>query len=265
MLSYFQTHFLMLRMLFVASSIFYLIFSLQSSPILIDLVIFNSIFLFINISSSIPLFLKLIPPKLNHELQDIYSSYFKKYMSKNEFRFLFKHASRRTYRVTSTLIKPGNGFSNFIFIPRIPDNCKITVSTREEYEQRNFSWVGIIEFLELISSQGGLSKELLDSSNPVWKAKFKIEFSNINKGVQSIHEQDSDEESEEKQPELGKSEDMLNSLRLYEFDLYKLNEVFNNPDMGNSIMKALYSIWLLNCSYIVKQKNIKGFSTSKER
>lgn len=52
-------------------------------------------------------------------------------------------------------------------------------------------------------------------------------------------------------------------LTVYEFDLSKLERIFNSHPNGNNIMKALYSMWLELCSDIVKKKNNR--SSDKER
>lgn len=398
--SYSQKNFLILRLLFIASSLFFVIFTLTSKPILIDILLFNLTFFIINIWRSIPLFMDLVPPKLNRELEEIYNKYFYRYMRKQEFKMLFKKASRQVYKISCSIIKPGNGFNNLFFIPHIPNNCKVFLGQYgSDYQLSPYSWVGILEFLEFISTfNNKITKYNIRNNNCFWKLKLKLEigdiklpsdlittntlesndkrydndndkikeqdflydvdddekksFNNtlkiisksksisntdkitiinnnnteitnnnkvivphnhiakynkgkqdlisttksINRSVSEIHEADEADAkllndilfplSKKKKDNTtsfdysyaknatrknsfdenlfllenkNKDEDYEDQfVVVYEFDLMKLESIFNNQSCGSDIMKALYSMWLEHCSDIVKQKNEKS-------
>lgn len=337
-ISYSQSNFLVLRLLFIGSSLFFVIFAVTSNPVAIDVCIFNFTFLFINVWRSIPLLKDLVPPKMSKELEDIYQRYMWKYMRKQDFKFLFEKASRQVYRISCNIVKPGNGYSSIYFISKIPPNSKaIIYQWSSKYFLTNYTWVGILEFLELISNNNPITKNSIVKSNIFWKMKFKVEINNkFTTDDYDFKEEDEDPENkeiskivkfiDEKNPEtlnislsgakfkeerqatvnksfselglafeadlnelnniLNNEEDNCNqnndvnhyldtkqsndidnieeNLVIYEFDLNKLVEVFNNESFGSNIMKALYSMWLESCSEIVKKKNVKA-KNAKEK
>lgn len=178
--SYYQSNFLILRLLFIGSSLFFVIFSLTAVPIIIDILIFNLTFFIINIWRSIPLFLNLVPPKMTIELEEIYSKCFSRFMRRKEFKDLFRIASRQIYRISCSIVKQGNGFSSLFFIPDIPENCSASINQYGgDYALNPYCWVGILEFLELISAQQKLTKTTIKHNNCFWRLRFKVNINNI--------------------------------------------------------------------------------------
>lgn len=337
-ISYSQSNFLVLRLLFIGSSLFFVIFAVTSNPVAIDVCIFNFTFLFINIWRSIPLLKDLVPPKLNKEKEVIYHSYMWKYMRKQEFKFLFDKAFRQVYRISCNIIKPGNSYSSIYFIANIPSNSKaIIYQWNAKYFLKNYSWVGILEFLELAALNTTITKNSIIKSNIFWKMKLKVDI-NSKYVAEEFGFKDEEEDAENKdntkldtnvdrfdrkavqkvnnsilsmsglknkednqnivnksfsdvgiafEADLIELNDILanvddketnqhdepnsyyetkqtteqdyidENLVIYEFDLNKLVDVFNNDSFGSNIMKALYSMWLESCSEIIKMKNIK--------
>lgn len=176
--SYSQSNFLILRLIFIGSSLFFVIFVVTSHPLTIDILLFNLTFFIINIWRSIPLLTDLVPPKLIPELEDMYNKYFFRFMRKQEFKILFASASRQVFKISCSIVKPGNGFSSLFFLPAIPENCKAIITQHgSDYLLNSYCWIGILEFLELLStSDKKLSKHTIRNNNCFWRLKLRLEI-----------------------------------------------------------------------------------------
>lgn len=333
LVSYYQSNFLILRILFLGSATFYCIYAATSDIVIIDFLVFNIIFFFINLSRSITLFKEIIPPNLTNEEADIYNSYLGKYMKKNEMKTLFSIASKQIYKVSCTLVNPGNGFSSIYLIYRIPVNSEVLVTFEGVHKQSNFAWVGILELLDIILDHKNYLNNLIDK-NISWSLKLEIKFfknntdnyfnfktssksschsynDNNNKSNNSsiicnnsntffdnkilnlnskyetnktkLDKINSNFSKNQYLDNLLKTEKELikinkiisnnrkdsrnsyfnledknknnNFLIIYEFDIFRLFEIFDKDKNGYNIKKSLYSIWLEACSEFVKMKN----------
>jgi hypothetical protein len=176
--SYSQSNFLILRLIFIGSSLFFCIFTITSHPLTIDILLFNLTFFIINIWRSIPLLKELVPPNLMPELEDMYNKYFYKFMRKQEFKILFASASRQVFKISCSIVKPGNGFSSLFFLPLIPENCKAIITQHgSDYLINSYCWIGILEFLELLStSDKKLTKHTIKNNNCFWRLKLRLEI-----------------------------------------------------------------------------------------
>lgn len=282
LLSYAQSNFLFLRILFLGSAFFYIVFAATLDVVVLDMILFNIVFLLINVWMAIGLFVELIPPKLTKEEEDMYYSYFSKYMTKQQMKLLFSVSSRQVYTVSSTLIKPGNGFNSMYFIHKIPSNCRAIVTQQGEYEQKENCWVGILEFLDLISENSKITKDTLQNTKCFWKLKLRFEIDTnqkaSNENFLDRRNSNASYAEEFNLPLLGKKgrpQDTMallieplkleeESMIVYEFDLVKMFQIFHNHSSGASIMKILYSMWLELCSHFVKQKNEINVSAIKK-
>ena len=92
LISYSQSNFFFLRVLLLGAAFFYIMYGATQDVVLIDFVLFNALFFLINIWRAINLYVKIIPPDLSSEEEEIYFSYFHKYMNKSEMKLLFSIA-----------------------------------------------------------------------------------------------------------------------------------------------------------------------------
>ena len=336
LISYSQSNFLILRLLFIASSLFFVIFAITSDSLQLDTCLFNLTFFIINIWRSIPLFMDLVPPKLSSELEEIYNNYFHRFMRKQEFELLFSKASRIVYKKSCFLVKEGNGFSSIFFIPSIPKNCEATtiLKNNQEYNIKEYSWLGIMEFLNMISDHQKLTKSTVFKNTGYWEMRIKLDFSSYDSSTKLLEKKSDNKVSNfSNKPEIASkfvptkelkvkekrecyfsskkdisinivnnveddqndyieltkllfnesevnsilknykkndnntidSSDDIDYLIVYEFDLIKLVEIFKTESFGPNIMKALYSMWLEVCCFLVKLKNEKNIDVMKQQ
>jgi hypothetical protein len=245
----------MFRLLFLSANLFLLIFSVSLPVISIDSVLFNIAFIFTNIYLTIPLVKNIIPPKFSIEQKEIFKNHFKNYLKPIELEFLLSTYRRRIYRVTTNIVRKGNEFSSIFFIAKKGKNCKIEQKSRKRnFELQEYSWVGVHEYLSLISTKHSLFKSLKEFDTGNWTMNFKVSFRDS-----SLINDDSIQKNNN-ELQVNSNLSMEDSSRIdddnfaviYEFELRSINHVFTNLDHGSSIMRALHSIWLKYCSEIIK-------------
>jgi hypothetical protein len=246
----------MFRLLFISACLFLLIFSLSLPVISIDSVIFNLLFTFINIYLAIPLVKNIIPPNFTKEQKEIFKNHFRNYLTPIELNLLLTAHRRKIYKVTTNIVRSGNEFSSIFFIAKKGKNCKI----EQKSKKRNFglveySWVGISEYLNLISRKETLAKGLKEFDTGEWNMNFKTsmgESSIIEYDIITMNKTELNETTPFNREDVSRI-DEDNIAIIYEFELRSLNKVFSNVDHGTSIMRGLHSIWLKYCSDIVKK------------
>lgn len=269
LLSYSQTNFLFLRILFLGAALFYIIYGLTQEIIMVDYVFFNFLFFILNLRGAILLYRQLIPPSLSKELEDIYYQFYSKYMNKSDFRLLFSIASKQTYKISSILVKPGNGFSSMFYIPNIPNTYSIYVKQEGSYKQSPNTWVGILEFSNLISNTKKITNKELQYNKYFWMLKLnivkevKIEKKNTCDSLLNLNYDGN------LSFDINLNENLIDksnedTVLMYEFDLIKLFDIFNNHERGEIIKKTLYSLWLERCSEYVKGRNEVNFNRAQE-
>jgi hypothetical protein len=153
--------------------------------------IFNIIFLLINGYKSAKLIMRLIPAKFTEEERKLYNKYFYRYMKPGEYKKLLKYSRRRVYRVNSTIIKQGNGFSSLFFIVDFK-NVKIDLKLdgKTVKVMRQYGWVGILEYVEILSKKS-LSEAVLNEDLGSWGVTMQARFDE-----EEIAEEVSEKESE---------------------------------------------------------------------
>jgi hypothetical protein len=256
LLCYIQSNILMFRLLFIAACIFFTIFSITSPIIKIDLVIFNILFTLINIYLSIPLIKNLVPPEFTKEQKEMYKHHFRHYLSPVELHILLSHHKRRIFRVNSSVVKFGNEFSSLFFIAKIGKNCSVKLKSKKlTFEAPLYSWIGIPEYLHLMSEKESLIKALKEFQTGSWGASLSV---NVGRGTESQFLYDQQEDAQMfvlDQINADQSRDMSdeNCVIIYEFELRNLDKAFKNSSYGLTIMRGLHSIWLKYCSDIVRR------------
>jgi hypothetical protein len=276
-LCYLQTNLLMFRLLFIAACLFFLIFSLTGPVISIDTVIFNISFTIINVILSTSLIKNIVPPQFTNEQKEIFREHFKNYVSPIELNALLKSGRRKIFRVTSNVIKLGNEFSSLFFIAKIGKNCRIELKTKKrKLELTNYSWVGVPEYLNIISKKDSLSQALREFDTGGWNVNLKVivdsnDITGFNEDyINEDFFQDKDDIKTEMKLDVGTSNiSMSRDLKddesiviLYEFELNKIDTVFSNPNYGTQIMRGLHSIWLKYCADIVKKVDQNNLASS---
>jgi hypothetical protein len=253
-LCYMQSNLIMFRLLFISSCIFFLIFSLTGETISLDTVIFNFLFTIINTILVIPLIKRLVPPEFTKEQKEIFRSHFRNYLSPIELNVLLTSARRKIYRVTTKVVKLGNDFSSLYFVAKIGKRCKVEMKTKKrKFELTEYSWIGVPEYLNVISKKESLSQALKDYDTGDWGVNMQVfvdSYDIVNENLSF------DQASETKDFGISMSKDLNpedSQVIIYEFELNNIEKIFSDSHYGTAIMRGLHSRWLKYCSDIVKK------------
>lgn len=167
-------------MMLVAASIFMVFFSLNLRTVYIDNFLFQLSFVFIHIYLSIPLFKELIPPTFSNEQKLLYKSHFKKFFTPSEFKHLLSGVRRRVFKVSSSIVQRGNGFSSIFFIAKRPKDTACTIELKSGKNLitnlDEYSWIGIMEYISFIRDTGSLKKALELNETGIWAVDCLISF-----------------------------------------------------------------------------------------
>jgi len=269
LLSYLQTKLLLLRMMLVAASVFLCLFSFNLPTFYIDNFIFNLSFVIINIYLSIPLFKELIPPNFTEEEKEIYKKHFKKYLKAVEFKHLLGNFRRRVYKVSSSVTNRGNGFASLFFVAKMPKQtpCSITLKLGKIpiNELKEFSWIGIVEYISLIKTYGSIRKALELNETGIWNVDCHITLSkgfksptsarlNMIEDKVSVLDTQAFENSSVDDDDvdfLANDKSKENEVVIYEWDLEALDKIYSHKAYGTSILNGLHAIWLKYSSKII--------------
>ena len=149
-----QMDILYLRIMMVAANIFLFLWGGFVLSTALDVIIYSSVNILINIVFSIPLILARIPIKFDLEMEDIYIRFFSSYLNRQEFQILIKmwgvHIKRR-FQVKTKLITQNNPFEGLILFTSIPKSAKVIIG-RERNKISTVTegqWIGVPEMLGL--------------------------------------------------------------------------------------------------------------------
>ena len=210
-----------------------LIFSFNLPVFYIDNFIFQLSFVLINIYLSIPLFKELVPPNFDDEEKELFKKHFKKFLKPSEFKHLLSTYRRRVYKVTSRIVNKGNGFSSIFFIAKMPSKCRCSIeinSGRVVLDTlKEYSWVGIVEYMSLIKNTGSIKKAVEMNDTGEWLIDCQIIFDKDQNKIINVQSQkslhdyysslDSDDDEEESITINSKDYEIV----AYEWDLEVLN------------------------------------------
>lgn len=221
-LSYMQSELLMLRLILISATLFMTFMSLRYPTIFIDVECFNIIFILLNAYLSFKLLMKLIPPKFTAEETKLYNDYFCRYFKPNEFKKLVGIARRRVYRVNSSIVNQGNGFSSLFFVVDIiGDNISLELKSNGVLLKglSKCGWIGIVEYIEVIS-RSTLTEAIAQGSDfGTWGVNLDV-LLHIEEESEEISQLSEESAYEEEQDDLFEDiNPITKEVILYEFDL----------------------------------------------
>ena len=224
---------LYLRAILILASCFFIAWGYIVLNIAADLIIWNSLFIIINIIYAIPLIKEQKPIKLPKDHRKIYYDYFSRKMSKAHFKYFWSFAKKKTIdRIDTQLIKEGNPFEELLFIHEIPEDKSVILrkGPRKLLNMIEGSWVGMIEATFFIRSTR--TKDYKRKEYERWAVSCTIEG------------EDLDEETH---------------VVFFKWEKDDLIEIMKNPKFGMDIINALYSLWLPSTvGYIHQAANLIG-------
>lgn len=234
--SYLTTNVLALRLNLILSAISFIIWSCiyPATAIQVDTLVFNSLFIIINLYNSIPLFKELLPVSLSQIEELCYERDFKDYLTRREFKYFISHFTKKQSNLDQTvIINKGTKFVNLLYIAKI--NIGSEAYIKKENEKIKFlregAWCGVIEYM--------LYHE--KNKNPI----------DIIWGISVIFESG-------KGNSLGDNNqvncDFDNGIEFYIIDLPTLFKLYDDYDYPFIFKNALQALWLMyTTNYIIEQ------------
>ena len=152
LLSYININILIFRFWIVLSAVFFVVWGcVPSRAVQVDTLVFNCLFIIINIVQSIPLVKQIWPVKLKPLEEEIYERDFSGQMSKKQFKRFIDKFKCYTYQAdNSQLCVVKSEFEHLIYIAKLNPGWKVNLrndrnsSITELFEG---SWVGTIEYM----------------------------------------------------------------------------------------------------------------------
>ena len=211
--------------------------------IFLDTLLFNSLFILINIYQSYPLLLEYIEIKLDPLEQKVYEENFKNYLSKRKFRTLISKSVLRFYSEEAEITHSGNSFTTLYYIALIDSSTEVVLlkDNIEIYTLKENSWVGIIEFMKYLKAD----KKLIESNKKKVKSSAKI-HGNVDLKWDidcRIRKKNSENDGNDDEKRRNLLKDYPSACWIYSFEIVDLEDLYNQDD-GATFRNSMYSIWL---------------------
>lgn len=234
--SYLTTNVLILRLNLVLSAICFIVWGViyPETAIQLDTVIYNALFIIINLYNSIPLFREILPVKMTPLEEISYERDFKNFLSRREFIYFFDHFKKITATNDKTVIvNKGMTFDGLVYIARLNSDCEIFLRKDNENLKslKEGSWLGIIEYM----FHNEMKKS--DKSSIVWGINVVLETKSVVNSTQN---------------EMIRIEG--EGIDYYLIDLDTLFKLYNDGDYPYIFKNALQALWLIyTTNYIIEQ------------
>jgi hypothetical protein len=240
-------------MFLILASIFFICFSCITGDVFVDMLVFNIVFILINILQLIRLFSIYIKVPLDPLEEKVFENYFKEYLPRTKFKELIRKADLRYFGDGSQICNFGNSFTSLFYVGLIHNGYEVKLY-REDIEFYNLeedSWIGTVEFVKYVKSKGEQEKDekRKQSLNPSKKKKqvrSSSSLSNVKWGIGAKVKR-LDEPSLIKQKSVEREE--LYELYpepcyIYIFNIKDLEVIFEDGEYGTLFRNSIYSIWL---------------------
>jgi len=151
--SYININILVFRIFLTLAAVFFIIFgSVPERAVQVDTVVFNAVYILINIFQSIPLVKQIWPVKLTEFEEEIYERDFKDHMNKRQFKKFIKEFKTQTFDApNSHLCDINSQYGHLIYVAKLSPKWKINLKRNETskiHELTESSWIGIIEYMD---------------------------------------------------------------------------------------------------------------------
>lgn len=152
LISYFLPNILYIRMIIALGSLFFVIWSCVAPGLAVqmDSLLFNLLYIIINVYQIIRLLRKKIPPKFSELEEKIYTRNFQEVFSRFEFKMLLDKA-RVEYLSTneSQICKIGQSYREVIYVAHINEGYSVElrdINNNIISNVKEGSWIGIAEY-----------------------------------------------------------------------------------------------------------------------
>ena len=127
---------------------FFILWTWFILDISIDAVLWNALYIVINIVYAIPLIKDKMRVKLLDVTKPVYEEVFSNVLSRAEFKFLFSYAKLKTITTSDTqFVHQGNPFEELILIDEVPRTKQVVIKKDGHncIEMCQYGWVGMME------------------------------------------------------------------------------------------------------------------------
>lgn len=152
LLSYININILVFRFWLIISAIFFILWGFAPErAIQLDSVLFNLVYIVINIIYSIPLARQVWPVKLTEFEDEIYRRDFHEQMNRKQFKRFINEFKQQSLGVNNTqLCSANNDFEHLIYIAKLEPGWKIILNRDGENKVNELmegAWIGTIEYM----------------------------------------------------------------------------------------------------------------------
>jgi hypothetical protein len=209
-----------LRIWLILSAIFFIIWGTiyPELSIQLDTLLFNLLFIIINVVQCIPLIKTVWPVKLTPLELEIYNRNFSSFMNRKQFKHLISHFEYDVYRAEgSQIISIDQNFKSVFYVAKIYEGYEVFIIGRHDLKVKQLcegAWIGIIEYKDYEEKLKNYNPEVDDI---LWRISAVVhKASNVSgKGVV-----------------------------VYEFPIKKLNQLYSDKSFAEFYFKAIHAIWL---------------------
>jgi hypothetical protein len=154
MLSNIGWHLLWLRGVLLFASVFFILAGILVFDVAVDTVLWNSIFLIINVIYGYPLVREKLPVKLNPEQNELYENVFKDVFNKLQFIKFYKRCIKavRVEEAGHAIVREKDLFKHLYILGDVegPDAIIELDKAKTLLHRRmpSWSWIGILEYID---------------------------------------------------------------------------------------------------------------------
>jgi hypothetical protein len=231
-ISYASNNVLFLRAMLILSAIFFICWgtAYEAWSVQIDTVVFNSIYIIINIWRSIPLIKQVWPVKLTKLEEIIFNRNFKNFMTIKQFKHFISKFEPDTFRSNKCqIVSLDQNFTGLYYIAKIDKGYEVGLEGKHDTHLKYLNegaWAGIIEYNMLEDMGAKNDKEVL------WGVKI------------IVHKKDEKIENNN----ISCTEENLNStpggVTVYKIDIKNLLQLYNDQYFPGVYSNAIHAMWL---------------------
>lgn len=170
-----------MRLFLILAAVFFIIWAVLIGNIFVDAVVYNSVFVIINLTYSIILIKKRYFKVALDPLEErIYQKDFKRVMDRLAFRNFMRSGYLRTYNEGGQIIHQGNNFSSVFYVATIHPKYKVTYykNDKEYLSVKENAWIGVVEYSMMEKEDKKIANVKINNPNGVVYTN-KINHNNI--------------------------------------------------------------------------------------
>jgi hypothetical protein len=213
----------------ILSAIFFIVWGTyyEAWAVQIDTVVFNAIYIIINIWQSIPLIKQIWPVRLTPIEDTMFKRNFQYFMTIRQFKHFITKFQSDTYRSNKCqIVSVDQNFTGLYYIAKIDKGYEVGLEGRNDTALKMLgegAWVGIIEF-NMLEDPKHAGKEVLWGVKLIVHKKEKpLEHCNTESNI---------------------IESSQGGVTVYKIDLKNLSDLYNDKHFPGFYSNAIHAMWL---------------------